>query len=129
MAEEMMEREINYNADHWVSRYEIESRHGYESELNAQRLKIANLEAERLSDHKDIEVYKQVQRDIEKAVDPLKHEIEYLKCKAAEQAVWNTAQQSALHGLRADVDDLMHLTRRYIPRRYIMPPIEDPIEP
>ncbi len=128
MAEEM-EKEITYNADHWVSRYEIESRRNYESELNEQRLKIANLEAERLSDHKDIAVYKQVQKDIKEATEPLKSEIEHLKCKAAAQDVWNTAQQAAMHGMRNDIDDLLHLTRRYIPRRYIMPPIEDPVEP
>lgn len=128
MAEEM-EREVTYNADHWVSRYEIENRRQYERELNEQRLKIANLEAERLSDHKDIEVYKQVQRDIDKAIDPMKHDIECLKAKAAAQDVWNTAQQAALHAIRNDVDDLLHLTRRYIPRRYIMPPIEDAPEP
>lgn len=129
MADEKMEREVTYNADHWVSRYEIESRRNYEREISEQRLKIANLEAEKISDAKDIEVYRQVQKDIEKATDPLKHDIECLKAKAAAQDVWNTAQQAALHGIRSDVDDLLHLTRRYIPRRYIMPPIEDPVEP
>ena len=135
MAEEM-EREVNYNADHFVTRYEIDRRHAYEREISDQRLEIANLKAEKISDAKDIEVYKQVQKDIDKATDPLKceighlkGEIEHLKNKAAEQAVWNTAQQAALHGLRSDVDDLLRLTHRYIPRRYIMPPIEDAPEP
>lgn len=130
MAEnEAMEREITYNADHWVSRYEIESRQGYERELAAQRLKIANLEAEKISDAKDIEVYKQVKSDIKEAVGPLWHEVECLKAKAAAQDVWNTAQKAAMHSMRGDIDDLLRLTRRYIPRRYIMPPIEDPVEP
>lgn len=128
MAEEM-EREVTYNADHWVSRYEIERRREYERELNDQRLKIANLEAERLSDHKDIELYRQLHGEINDATEPLKCEIEHMKCKIAEQAAWNAAQQAAMHGMRSDIDDLLHLTRRYIPRRYIMPPIEDPIEP
>lgn len=128
MADEM-EREITYNADHYVSRYEIESRHAYERQLAAQQLEIANLKAEQISDKKDIEVYKQTRADLKAAIDPIKADIETLKCKAAAQDVWNTAQQAALHGIRSDVDDLMHLTRRYIPRRYIMPPIEDPVEP
>lgn len=127
--DEEMEKEITYNADHFVTRYEIDRRHGYEREISEQRLKIANLEAERMSDHKDIEVYKQVQKDIKEATDPMKCEIEHLKCKMAEQAVWNTAQQAALHSIRGDVDDLLRLTHRYIPRRYIMPPIEDAPEP
>ena len=128
MAEEM-EREVTYNADHWVSRYEIESRNSYERELAAQRLKIANLEAEKISDAKDIEVYKQLKGELKEATGPIWHEIECLKGRMAAQDVWNTAQQAAMHSMRSDIDDLLHLTRRYIPRRYIMPPIEDPVEP
>ena len=128
MAEEM-EREINYNADHFITRYEMESRHSYERELAAQRLEIANLKAEKISDAKDIEVYKQTKRDLKEAIDPLKEDIEHLKCKAAAQDAWNAAQQAALHGMRADIDDMLHLTRRYIPRRYITPPIVDEPEP
>lgn len=128
MAEDM-EREISYNADHWVSRYEMGSRHSYEREIAAQQLEIANLKAEKISDAKDIELYKQFRIDLKAATDPIKDDIERLKCKAAAQDVWNTAQQAAMHGMRSDIDDLLHLTRRYIPRRYIMPPIEDPVEP
>lgn len=129
MANEPMEREINYNADHLVTRYEIESRTGYERELAAQRLEIATLKAEKISDAKDIEIYKQLKSELNAAVDPIKADIKSIEAKLAEQAVWNAAQQGALHRISDDVNDLLRLTRRHIPRRYICPPIEDPVEP
>ena len=128
MADEM-EREITYNADHFVTRYEMESRHSYERELAAQRQEIANLKAEKISDAKDIEVYKQTRADLKEALAPIKDDIKNLQAHAAAQDAWNAAQQGALHRLNDDVEDLLHLTRRHIPRRYICPPIEDPVEP
>lgn len=128
MSEEM-EREISYNADHWVSRYEIESRHGYERELAAQRLKISELESERISDRKDIELYKQVKEDIKNAIDPLKFEIHELKEKTECQAVWNATTKDALMRMHSDIEDLQRLTIHRIPRRVICPPIEDTPEP
>ena len=128
MADEM-EREISFNADHKVTRYEADCRRSYERELAEQRLKIAHLEAEKISDEKDIEVYKQTRADLKEALAPIKEDIKCLQAKAAAQDVWNTAQQAALHRISDDVNDLLHLTRRYIPRRYIMPPIEDAPEP
>lgn len=126
---EAMEKEVTYNADHWVSRYEIESRQRYERELDAQRLEIATLKAEKISDAKDIELYKQFRRDLKDAVDPIKDDIEQLKRKTHEQDVWNTAQQAAMHRMSDDIADLLHMTRRRIPRHYITPPIEDAPEP
>ena len=128
MADEM-EREITYNADHFVTRYEMESRHAYERELAAQRLEIANLKAEKISDAKDIEVYKQTRADLKEALAPIKEDIKCLQARAASQEAWNAAQQGALHRMSDDINDLLHLTHRYIPRRYITPPIEDPVEP
>lgn len=128
MADEM-EREINYNADHLVTRYEADCRRSYERELAEQRLKIAHLEAEKISDAKDIEVYKQTRADLKEALAPIKEDIKCLQARAAAQDAWNAAQQGALHRMHDDIDDLLHLTHRYIPRRYITPPIEDVPEP
>lgn len=128
MAEEM-DREYNYNVDHRVTRYEADCRRGYERELAEQRMQIAHLEAEKISDAKDIEVYKQTRADLKAALDPIREDVKALQMKAAAQDVWNTAQQGALARLNDDVNELLRMTRRYIPRQVITPPIVDPVEP
>lgn len=120
MSEEM-EREITYNADHMVTRYEIESRSHYERDLAAQRLRIAELEAEKLSDHKDIELYKQTRADLEKALDPIKSDIKELKDRSDAQLAINAATKHALMSMRKDIDDLESLTVRRIPNESITP--------
>lgn len=118
---EEMEREITYNADHNVSRYEIESRRSYERELAQQQLELERLQAEKISDAKDIELYKQFRQDLKEALEPIKDDIHNLQAKASAQDAWNAAQQGALACLRGDVNDLLHLTRRKIPNEVITP--------
>lgn len=120
MAEEM-EREITYNADHYVTRYEIENRKRYERELADQRLEIANLKAEKVSDEKDIELYKQFRRDLKEAVDPIKDDIKGLQAHAAAQDTWNAVTKGSTIRLREDVNDLLRLTRRVVPNESVSP--------
>lgn len=119
--DEELEREISYNADHFVTRYEMESRGRYERELAAQRLEIAGLKAEKVSDAKDIELYKQFRADMKEALEPIKEDIKSLQKHAAVQDEWNAATKGSIIRLRDDVNDLLHLTRRKIPNESICP--------
>lgn len=120
MAEEM-ETELVYQADHPVTRYEMASRHAYERELAEQRMKISELTSEKISDKKDIEVYKQVRADIKDAVEPLQVEIKELQEKAAAQLAWNAAAKGAMAAMRKDIEDLEALTVRKIPNASVTP--------
>lgn len=118
---EAMEREISYNADHYINRYEMDCRTRYERELSEQRLEIANLKAEKVSDEKDIELYKQFRRDLKEALEPIKDDVKCLQAHAAAQDVWNAATKGSIIRLHDDVRELMQLTRRRIPNESICP--------
>lgn len=123
MADEM-ENEMNINfgsADHPVTRYEMASRLAYEKELARQRMEISELKSEKISDAKDIELYKQFRRDLKEAVDPIKDDIKCLQAHAAAQDVWNASTKGAMIRMRDDVNDLLRLTRRVVPNESVSP--------
>lgn len=120
MAEEM-EREITFNADHWVSRYEIGSRCDYERELAKQRLEIAELRAEKISDAKDVEVYKQVQKDIEKAVEPLARDIRELQRFQKDQLIYNGVNTTTQEFMKGQIARLYSLTALEVPNSSVCP--------
>ena len=123
MAEEM-ENEMNINfgsADHPITRYEMASRLAYEKELARQRMEISELKSEKISDAKDIELYKQFRSDLKEALEPIKDDVKSLQAHAAAQDVWNAATKGSIIRLHDDVRELMQLTRRRIPNESICP--------
>lgn len=123
MADEV-ENEMNINfgsADHPITRYEMASRVAYEKELARQRMEISELKSEKISDAKDIELYKQFRSDLKEALGPIKDDIKDLQTRAAAQDVWNATNKGAVIRLRDDVNDLLRLTRRVVPNESVSP--------
>lgn len=105
------------SSDHNVTRYEMDMQMGYEKQLQSQALQIANLEAEKISDKKDVELYKQIKDEMNRI------EARIGTCESAvnQQAVWNATQSGIISCLQGQVAQLQAMTKTVIPLTNICP--------
>ncbi len=93
--------------------------------LSQKDAEIARLQAEQISDRKDIEVYRQVRMDINNAVAPLKDEIKELQREARDQAVYNATNTAAVSVLGSQVNDIRSvlngITAIHVPANVVCP--------
>lgn len=79
------------SCDHVVNRYELETQFAYQKELMAKDLKISELQSEKISDQKDIELYKQIKSELNALEARYDAQLGNVNNQLAAQAVQNQA--------------------------------------
>lgn len=82
----------NWN-DHGITRYEFSNEIQYSRDMQAKDLLIAKLEAEKVSDERDIEVYKQLRGEIKELQTNIGAQIAMINQNLGAQAVINQANK------------------------------------
>lgn len=95
-----------FPGDRFVNRYEAGMMH----ENASKQSEIDLLKAEMADEKKMIEMYKYIDGRFREFENEFKG-----------QSVWNAHQSDAIAGLHADIEELRHMTRRYIPKQNIVP--------
>lgn len=90
--------------DHCIDRYELKQELNYQKELMAKDMQISELQAEKISDQKDIEVYKQLRAELGAVRDNLSGQISAINTQLNAQAVQNQATKDSFQILNERVD-------------------------
>lgn len=112
---------VGVRSNETVSRYEFDMQMGYEKQLQDQALQIANLQAEKISDAKDVQLYTQLKADMNKLEDKLESRIGACEGAIQAQTVWNATQQSAIGCINNQIEQLYSLTKLVIPNASVSP--------
>lgn len=105
-----------------VNRYEMDLQMGYEKQLSDQALRIASLEAEKISDQKDVEVYRQVSASINALDQRLSDRLARVECAVNAQAVYNATNTATIGCIQKQVAQLQEMTKLVIPSSNVMTP-------
>lgn len=105
-----------------------------DAEIMADKdMHIAALEAEKSSNERIIDTYKQVRVDINNATAPLKEDIKELQKFQRDQMVYNGVNTTTQKFMEGQIQELMGLTQRRIPNDSVCPgwgPVEvTPVTP
>lgn len=111
-----------------VNHYELGMQTDFENRCQDMAIRIAMLESEKYSDHKDIEVYKQLKSEMNKLEDKIDCRLD--KCEHAlhQQSIYNATNTGMVATLEHQVHELMRLTRRIIPNESVVPGWDDTTE-
>lgn len=108
-----------------IAQHDIDRSDFFNREIQNRDMMIAALNAEKVSNEHDIELYKQFRIDLGNALEPIRQDIKALEHRVHEQDIYNTANTGAVSVLKAQVRELMGLTERKIPNASIMPGWDD----
>lgn len=106
-----------------INRWEFQMIRDYEKELAAKEHALNLSDMERTSDRHDIELYKQLHGEIKDVGDKLDREVRRIDAVNAAQTTYNATQTAMLHTLENQIDELMHVTRRVVPRGSVYRPV------
>lgn len=90
--------------DHPVNRYELQEEMKYQKELMAKDMRIAELQSEKISDQKDIEVYKQLRSEIVALKNGIDSQIATINANLGAQAVQNQANKDSFQIMQERLD-------------------------
>lgn len=109
------------SCDHEVNRYEFDMQMGYEKQLREQQIEIASLNAEKISDKKDAEVYASLRGEMNKLEDKLSNRISVCEAGLSQQAIYNATNTSTISCIQNQVAQLQSLTKVVVPIANICP--------
>lgn len=101
--------------------YELDRRIDDVERMADKDMAIAELQAEKVSNEHDIELYKQFRVDLNSALEPIKSDIRELQRFERDQAVYNGVNTATQTLIRSQVDELLALTKRIIPNASVVP--------
>lgn len=107
--------------DHYVNRYEFDMQMGYEKQLQDQSLKISALESEKISDAKDVEVYKTLRSEMNRMNDNLSTRIGICEANINAQAVYNATNTATIGCIQNQIAQLQSMTKIVIPYTNVSP--------
>lgn len=109
----------------FATQHDLDRSDAFNHELQNRDIMIASLNAERVSDQHDIELYKQFRVDLNNALEPIRQDIRALEKRAAEQDVYNGVNTATICGIKEQIKVLQGLTVIKIPNESITPGWDD----
>lgn len=109
----------------FATQHDLDRSDAFNHELQNRDILIASLNAEKLSNQHDIEVYRQFRVDLNNALEPIKADIRALEKRAAEQDVYNGVNTATICNLKEQIKVLQGLTVVKIPNESITPGWDD----
>lgn len=90
--------------DHLVNRYEMQEEMAYQKELMSKDMQISELKAEKISDQKDVEVYRQIRSEMNAMRSQIDSQIGAINTNLNAQAVQNQANKDSFQILQERMD-------------------------
>lgn len=113
------------NEDHLVNRYEFNLMLDNARAMQEKDLKIASLESEKISDKKDVELYKQIKEEMNARNSAVDARLTMIEQKCCDQAVYNATNTATISCLANQVNGIQQvlngLTKTVIPNSSICP--------
>lgn len=109
------------NGNNYVNRYELDMQMGYEKQIQELSLKNAALEADKISDAKDVEVYRTLRQEMNNMNDKLSARINFCEGSINAQAVYNATNTANIGCIQRQVYELQAMTKTVIPNTSICP--------
>lgn len=109
----------------FATQHDLDRSDAFIHELQNRDILIASLNAEKVSDQHDIELYKQFRVDLNNALEPIRQDIRALEKRAAEQDVYNGVNTATICNLKEQIKVLQGLTVTKIPNASITPGWDD----
>ncbi len=105
----------------FATQHDLDRSDAFNHELQGRDIVIASLNAEKVSNQHDIELYKQFRIDLNNALEPIRQDIRTLEKRAGEQDVYNAVNTTTVCCIKEQIAQLQGLTVTKIPNESITP--------